>query len=433
VGPLLDLELLLTDAFLVYGFHLTMGRIHPETIDPEWQANRREADFAQVLQKALDSNRIEETLKSMVPPQPGYSRLRGALASYRDLAGEGGWPLVPEGPTMQKGHRGERVVALRRRLIATGDVTEPLNNDDMFDDDVEQAVRRFQDRHGLDVDGVVGKRTLAALNVPAEDRVRQIELNMERWRWLPQDLGMKYILINIANFELDVVEHGREVLKMRVVVGKDYRRTPVFSDTMTYLVLNPYWHVPQSIAIQDILPLIKKDCDYLMKHNMKVLQGWDLKGKEIDPQKIEWSEITAQNFNYRFRQEPGPHNALGRFKFMFPNAFNVYLHDTPGRELFGKSERTFSSGCIRIEKPIELAQYVLKDNPKWTRATLLAAIEMQREQAIPLPEPIPVHLLYLTAWLDQNGTVQFRRDIYGRDSLLQEALGEGPPAYTKMN
>ena len=166
---------------------------------------------------------------------------------------------------------------------------------------------------------------------------------------------------------------------------------------------------------------------------MKVFQGWDLKGKEIDPQKIEWSEITAQNFNYRFRQEPGPHNALGRFKFMFPNAFNVYLHDTPGRELFGKSERTFSSGCIRIEKPIELAQYVLKDNPKWTRATLLAAIEMQREQAIPLPEPIPVHLLYLTAWLDQNGTVQFRRDIYGRDSLLQEALGEGPPAYTKMN
>jgi len=425
---LVDLDLLLTDAFLIYGSHLLAGRINPETIDAEWHANRRDADLAQVLQTALNSSQIEEALKSLLPAQPGYANLKQALTRYRGIAAKGGWPIVPNGLNMQKGDRGERVLALRNRLIATSDLDQrPYNNTDLFDDSLEEAVRRFQRRHGLDIDGIVGPLTLAALNVPVEERVCQIEVNMERWRWLPQNLGQRYVLINIANFELDVVENGLLVMTMRVVVGRDYRRTPVFSDKMTYLVLSPYWHVPPKLAIQDKLPLIRKNPDYLVKENIRVFQGWGAETKEIDPTSVDWSKVTAKNFNYRLRQEPGPQNALGRVKFMFPNKFDVYLHDTPSRELFAKTVRTFSSGCIRIEKPIELAEYLLAGDPKRTRAAILAGIDKRVEQTVRLPEPMPIHLLYWTAWADQDGSVQFRNDIYGRDKLLDEALREEPP------
>lgn len=430
-GSLVDLDLLLTDAFLIYGSHLLAGRINPETIDPEWHANRREADLALALQSALESDRIEEGLKRFLPPQGGYARLRQALARYREISAKGGWPVVAPGPKIAKGDRSDRVEALRARLVATGDLHHRLPSEgDVFDEALAQAVLRFQRRHGLEMDGVVGRATLVALNVPAVDRIRQIEVNMERWRWLPQDLGPKYILVNIANFELDVVEGAQKVIMMRVVVGRDYRRTPVFSDKMTYLVLSPYWHVPPSIAVQDLLPLVHEDPDYLASNNIKVFSGWGAGAKEVDPRTINWSRVTPQNLNYRFRQEPGPTNVLGRVKFMFPNKFNVYLHDTPWRELFAETERTFSSGCIRVEKAIELAEYVVRGDPRWTRESILAEIEKRVEQTVRLPKPVPVHLLYWTVWADGDGSVHFRNDIYGRDRLLYEALGERPPMAT---
>jgi murein L,D-transpeptidase YcbB/YkuD len=425
---LADLDLLLTDAFLIYGSHLLAGRINPETIDPEWHANRREVDLTLALKTALESNRIEETLRSLLPPQPGYARLRQVLARYRDIAAKGGWPVVPTGPNMSKGDRGERVVALCARLVASGHLENTSSiNRELFNEAVDQAVRKFQKRHGLDVDGIVGPFTLAALNVPVEERLHQIEINMERWRWLPQNLGQHYILVNLANFELDVVEQGQPVMSMRVMVGREYRRTPVFSDNMTYLVLSPYWHVPPSIAVQDKLPLIHQDPDYLTRQKIKVFQGWGAETKEIDPRTIDWSRVNAKNFNYRLRQEPGPNNALGRAKFMFPNKFNVYLHDTPSRELFAKAVRTFSSGCIRIEKPIELVEYLLQGDPKWTPEKIMAAIEKWVEQTVRLPEPMPIHLLYWTAWADEDGTTHFRNDIYARDKRLNEALSQKPP------
>lgn len=426
---LVDLDLLLTDAFLIYGSHLLAGKINPETIDSEWFANRREIDLAAHLQTALEKNQIKEALRSLLPPQPGYARLRQALARYRDLATNGGWPSVPDGPKLQKGDRGERALALRQRLIAAGDL-DPAAGDslDLFDEVVEEALRKFQRRHGLEADGVVGATTFANLNVPVEERLRQVVLNMERWRWLPQDLGPRHILVNIANFELDVFESDQIVLAMRVMVGKDYRRTPVFSDRMNYLVLCPYWHVTRNIAVNDKLPLIRKDAGYLTKQNMKLFRGWGADTKEIDPTTIDWSQITARNFSYRLRQDPGPINALGRVKFMFPNSFNVYLHDTPSRELFAKTERAFSSGCIRVEKPVDLAEYVLRGDPQWTRANIETAIKKWEEQTVRLPEPIPVHLLYWTAWANEDGSINFRRDIYGRDKLLEEALREKPPS-----
>jgi murein L,D-transpeptidase YcbB/YkuD len=424
---LVDLDLLLSDAFLVYASHLLAGRINPETIDAEWHANRREADLAIVLQTALDTNRVGETLKSLLPLQPGYARLRNALANYREIAARGGWPAVPGGAKIQIGDRGERVRTLFLRLTVTGDLDKQDTFSDYFDDVLEKALRRFQERHGLDIDGVVGPTTLETLNVPVEQRMRQLKLNLERWRWLPQTLGERYILVNMANFGLNVVEKDQPVMAMRVVVGKGYRRTPVFSGRMTYLVFNPYWHIPPGIAIKDKLPLIRKEPNYLMKQHIRVFQGWGAEANEIDPKSIDWYKVDAKNFRYRLRQDPGPWNALGRVKFMFPNRFDVYIHDTPSHELFNKTTRMFSSGCIRIEKPIELAEYLLRDDPKWTSENILAAIERQVEQTVQLREPIWVHLLYWTAWINKDNITHFVRDIYGRDKLLDEAFQEKPP------
>jgi len=375
-GRLVDLDLLLTDAFLIYGFHLLAGRINPVTLDPEWHASRREVDLAKLLESALDRNSIEEALKGLLPPYSGYAKLKEALTRYRDIALQGGWPTIPPGSPMRKGAEGQPV---------------------------------------------------AALNVSADERVHQIELNLERWRWLPQNLGKSYVLVNIANFELQVVETGLAVINMGVVVGRPHRRTPVFSDQITYLVLSPYWHIPPGIAVKDILPHIRKDPEYLTRQNIKVFRGWGGESKEVDPKSIDWSKVSARDFPYRFRQDPGPGNALGQVKFMFPNKFNVYLHDTPVRELFTKTVRGFSSGCIRIEKPIELAEYLLRSDPKWTRETLLATIEKRAEQTIRLPQPVPVHLLYWTVWIDEEELIQFRSDIYGRDILLDRALRERSP------
>jgi murein L,D-transpeptidase YcbB/YkuD len=257
-----------------------------------------------------------------------------------------------------------------------------------------------------------------------------MELNMERLRWISDDVEKRSIVVNIANFSLDVIEDGHSVLSMKVVVGKPYQRTPVFSAKMTYLIINPPWNVPDSIAREEILKKIRKDPQYLLKENIKVLKGWGPQEEEIDPDTIDWSKISANNLPYRFRQEPGPLNPLGQIKFMFPNKFNVYLHDTPAKQLFLKDIRTFSHGCTRIEKPVELAEYLFWEDPRWTRENLLAAIEEGTEQTIRITKPLDVHFLYLTAWVDEEGILQFRNDIYDRDALLDAALRKKPTFQT---
>ncbi|MBU1882582.1 L,D-transpeptidase family protein, partial [bacterium] len=337
---LVDLELLCTDAFLVYGSHLLAGRVNPETIDAEWQANRRDADIGKVLSKALADQEIGTALRNLLPEQTGYWRLRQALTDYRDIRYKGGWPAIPEGPKLQPGMTDQRVSILIQRLQITGDLQDiEADSNFTYDSRIENAVKAFQKRHGLEPIGYVGPQTLAALNVPARDRIRQIEINLERWRWLPQDLGKKHIIVNIADFRLFVVEEDSSILEMRVVVGRDYRRTPVFSDKMTYLVFCPYWNVPPGITINDVLPAIKKDPGYLASKNIRVFKGWDVNTVEIDPYTVDWSKVSGKNLQYRFRQDPGATNSLGHVKFMFPNKFKVYLHDTPAKELFEKQDR----------------------------------------------------------------------------------------------
>lgn len=420
---LVDLDLLLTDAFLVLGSHLLGGRVDPVTLDPDWHPSRREVNLGSVLQKALERQRIKQSLNEFLPDHPDYFRLRKSLARYREIQQNGGWPVVPEGPTMRKGDSGERIAALRERLILAGDHDEFSAEDaSVFDEVLETAVISFQRRHGLDPDGLVGRETLAQLNTSVEQRIQQVLINMERWRWLPERLGDRYILVNIANFDLDVIDNGESVMNMRVIVGRHYRRTPVFTGRMTYLVFSPFWNIPPGITANDVLPQVRNDISYLAKNNIRVFRGWGADAPEVDPATVDWSGITARNNPYRFRQDPGPNNSLGLVKFMFPNRFNVYLHDTPARELFSRVQRDFSSGCIRVEKPVELAEYLLADRPEWTRQAITAAMQRPAERTVTLLSPMTVHILYWTAWAEEDGTIHFRRDIYNRDQRLYDAL-----------
>ncbi len=419
---LVDLDLLLTDAYLDLGSHLLAGRVNPEAIDSAWHATRREADLAELLERAIQINRIGSSLAGLLPTHPGYARMRKALQLYRAIAEDGGWPILPDDTELALGDRNERVAMLRRRLIVTLDLEHGDTGDDsLFDEEVDQAVRMFQKRHGLRMTGAVDAATLAALNVRVEERIRQIELNMERWRWLPQDLGREHVILNIASYELDVIEEKRRVITFRAVVGKPYRSTPIFSSRITSIVFNPSWSIPRKIAVEDILPLIKSDPNYLTRNKIRVFAGVG-PGGEVDPAAIDWSHVTDTSFFYSLRQDPGPRNALGKMLFRLPNKYGVYIHDTPSRGLFRRAERTFSAGCIRLEYPFELAVYLLREEDGWEKKEILRAIRTGREQTIRLPAPMPVHILYWTAWADEDGTIQFRKDIYERDEVLYRAL-----------
>lgn len=423
-GALVDLELALSDAFVMLASHLLAGRLNPESLDPEWFASRRHRDLLPVIEKAAAMSAPGEALTELLPNGEGYARLVRRLAFLREIAARGGWPTVDAGPTLRQGDAGPRVQQVAERLRTSGYYQGPVREE--FDAGLAGAVMRFQALHGLAADAVIGAGTLRALNVTPQERMDQVIVNLERWRWLPEDLGERYIIVNIAGFSLDLVEQGDTRLSMRVVVGQPYRRTPVFSGTMTYLVFNPYWEVPRSIAVKDKLPLIKADPGYLARFGYSVLSGWGADEQILDPAGIDWSAVTAKDFKFRLRQAPGPQNALGRVKFMFPNPHSVYLHDTPSRELFAKDARSFSSGCIRVEHPLELAELLLSPGEHWSRAEIQRVLATGRETVVKLPAPLPVHLLYWTAWADEED-IQFRQDIYGRDERVLRELRKPPP------
>jgi murein L,D-transpeptidase YcbB/YkuD len=422
---LIDLELLLTDSYLLYGSHLVNGRVNPETYDPEWKIEHGETNVLEILKIAAATGRIRESLADLKPKHTRYIKLREARFKYQSIANNGGWPGIDSGPSMKEGDKDARIVQVRKRLEIEGYPSSSAPDDPtIYDRGLRQTVVEFQRHYGLEPDGIIGPATINAMNVPARHRVRQISLAMERWRWLPRNLGPKYIRVNIANFKLAVIENEESVLDMRVIVGRTYRQTPVFGGKMTYLVLSPYWNVPHNIAVNDKLPYIKKDPEYLIKNNMKVFTGRGADAKQLDPKSIDWAEVTGRNFNYWLRQDPGPGNALGKVKFMFPNKYNVYLHDTPSQELFDRAVGAFSSGCIRLAKPMELAEYLLKGNGQWSRKTILETVEKREEKTVQLKETIPVYLIYSTVLVNEDGSLDFRDDIYGRDKKLDEAMKE---------
>jgi len=423
LDELIDLELLLSDAWLTLAGHLLRGRVDPEHLYGQWLASPQERDLVALLETALSGGEPGAALDELIPAYTTYGRLRAALAQLWAIDPASEPPRVASGTALRLGEEDDRVPVLRKRLRFLGDLPEGANLDDTrFDGQVDAALLSFQARHGLEADGIFGRGTRAAVNTSMAERAAQVEANMERFRWLPQAVESRHLRVNIADFRLELVEDDVPVMTMDVIVGKSYRQTPVFSGSMSYLVFSPAWHLPPTISRKDILPRLKRDPQSLAEDGIRVLSGWGENEREVDPASVDWKKVSARNLPYHFRQDPGPQNALGRVKFMFPNRFSVYLHDTPARELFDRAQRDFSSGCIRVQRPQDLAVHLLLEDPAWTPERVAEAMESGTEQTVSLPRALPVHLYYLTAWVDDDGELQFREDIYGRDKALIDAL-----------
>jgi len=421
-----DLDIMLSEALARYAYHLRFGKVNPENLDADWNIQRsfKGQDPVVELQSVIDSADLAAQLDASTTQLPVYKQFQQALASYEVIRTAGGWPVIPEGQTIKPGMQDARAPLLRQRLQITGDLPAAATANSSFEYDatLEEAVKHFQLRHGLDADGVVGKGTLAAMNVPVDARINQIRVNLDRARWVSQDIPETFVIVDIAGFNARLFRNGEVIWDEPAQVGKPYRKTPVFREDMTYLELNPTWTIPPTILKKDILPKMKKDPGYLQKKNMQVLTQ---DGKVVDPGTIDWSSVSAKGFPYIIRQTPGPHNALGRVKFMFPNPHFVYLHDTPSKELFNRSSRAFSSGCIRVRNPFDLAELLLQDQDGWDRAQIDTAVDSLKQQRVSLSEPVPVLLLYWTVNIDADGTVYFKEDIYERDAKVLAGLDGG--------
>jgi L,D-transpeptidase YcbB len=423
-----DRDLVATDALIGLAYHLYAGKVDPIRLDSKWNfprtLDRQEAVDA--LLRVLDSGQIRPWLEHLRPRHPYYATLRAELMSYRDVAARGGWPSIPAGPTLKPGMRDVRVPVVRARLAATGDLpasgrSGASDTSRTFDTALAEAVRAFQRRHLLADDGTLGAGTVAAMNIPVQARIDQIRVNLERARWIFHDLPDSFVIVNVAAFQTYLVAKGQVVWSARCQVGKEARQTPIFRDDMRYVVFNPTWTVPPGILAKDILPSLRRgDLSVLKRKRLKVI---DRQGRVVNPGSVRWSQVRASSCPYTFRQDAGPDNALGRVKFMFPNPYSVYLHDTPSRDLFESPSRAFSSGCIRVEHPLELAERVLKD-PKWNAAAIERTVDGGKTVTVNLRRPLPVLLLYWTAFPSGEGRrVGFARDIYGRDARILRALG----------
>lgn len=418
---LAEFDMLLSDSLVRLGYHLLIGKVDPVELDINWNMERTVGELDQVIQmssKAIADGSVAGFIQNMRPQAKVYNFLRSALVHYREIQVKGGWGQIAQGPTLKSGMNDSRVVSLRKRLTVTDDIAGDNLDDPSFDSTVEQAVKHFQKRHALVSDGFVGKNTLQALNQTVEEKINQIRVNLERARWVMHDLPEKFVLVDIAGFQVQYFVDKVSVFETRSQVGTTYRKTPVFKSQITYLELNPTWTVPKTIFIEDFLPKIKKNPEFLKERELRVIT---YRGENIDLKTIDWSRYPKRGFPYLLRQDPGPKNALGQIKFMFHNDHAVYLHDTPSRSLFDAKKRAFSSGCVRIEDPFQLAELLL-DDEKWSQQELMKVIESRKTRQISLRNPVSVLLLYWTVKVADDGTVMFINDIYERDQSVLAGL-----------
>ncbi|TVP52701.1 MAG: murein L,D-transpeptidase [Mongoliibacter sp.] len=424
------LDVLLTDAFMMLSSHLSMGKVDPEQLKTIWniQRNLPELEFDKRLQEALSEGSLRKTMESFYPSFSIYKKMRDGLREMYAFEekmksfSNKSWKSIKIGKSLKLNDEHISIPEIRNRLVFWNYLEESGSNDKIYDEQTMEALKLLQQRHGMEPDGVIGQETLFALNQSPQELIAQAAVNLERLRWLPDDIKEKeLILVNTANFQLDYIQSRDTLLSSKVIVGRTYHSTPQFSAEMSYLVFSPTWTVPVSITRAEIIPAAKKDPNYFQKKNMKLLTS---SGQQVNPSTIDWSNVNPRTFPYTVRQEPGEQNALGLVKFMFPNKYSVYIHDTPTRSLFGREDRALSHGCIRIQKPFELAKLLLAFDERWTEEQIRSAMRQSKERTVLLDRKIPVVVLYLTYWANTKGDVFFRRDIYQRDAEIYSALIE---------
>ncbi|WP_081867731.1 murein L,D-transpeptidase [Hymenobacter sp. IS2118] len=437
-----EIDVALTGTYMQWSSDFYRGIANPrDSKNTAWQVKPNKIKLHKALLTFLGERKSTYNYYEFAPLHPEYDNLRKALAAYREQEQAGGWQVLPATLKLRPGQSSPAVSALRQRLLgaaagsgtpqpASAPVAMPVSQQNnansggtvavgqVYDPELVNAVKAFQADAGLRPDGIVGGETLTALNVPIGTRIDQIILNMERWRWLPKRFEPDYLLVNIPEYTLHVVEANKEVFSMPVIVGKALNETPIFSDKLEYVVLSPYWNVPFSIIEKELRGKLMANPNYLDRLDMEVVKGWGAKATPVSPSSIDWANVTRENFKYTLRRRPGPKNDLGEVKFIFPNSNDVYLHDTPHDELFSQTNRSFSHGCVRVKEPIKLATYLLRNKAGWDQATILDTIARRREKYLTLKEKLPVYLVYFTAWADADGHPHFRKDIYGHDKTL---------------
>lgn len=422
-----QIDVALTGTYLKWASDYYRGVANPrDSKNATWQVKPNKIKLNKALMTFLGERKSRYNYYEFAPLHPEYDQLKRALASYRAQERAGGWAALPGGLKLRPGQTSPAVAALRKRLMhsantvpgGTGPAAVGTAPPLVYDAELVGAVKLFQQDAGLKPDGVVEGETLRQLNVPIGSRIDQLILNMERWRWLPKRFEPSYLLVNIPEYTLHVVEDNREAFTMPVIVGKVLHETPIFSDKMEYVVLAPYWNVPFSIIDNELRDKLAANPNYLDRLDMEVVKGAGRKAVPVAPASIDWANVTEQSFKYTLRRRPGPQNDLGNVKFIFPNSNDVYLHDTPHDELFSQSARSFSHGCVRVAEPIKLATYLLRKQPGWDQRTILDSISTRREKYVTLKEKLPVYLVYFTAWADSAGHPHFRDDIYGHDKTL---------------
>lgn len=414
-------DLLFSDAFFLLAQHLMVGKVNPETGTPGWREQQRQPNLVRLLETALAQEKVKTTLEGLRPKMLDYDRLMASLRRLRAATRYPEWNQLALSPAIEVGSQDPRLPAVIDRLVYWGDMERPATPIEIYDESVQQAIRRFQGRHGLPSDGVIGASTFEELNVDPMRRVQQIMANMERWRWLDQNPGPTHLMVNVAQAELQAVKNTQHAFVKSVEISQGHRDTPLFSGRLHYLVLNPGWTVPKPTARQVLLPAIRANPDFLANAGLSVFSGTAV----VPPESVDWSGLAPANFDYRLVQSPGPRNALGQVVFMLSNPHHVYLHGTPVEDVFPTTDGGFNVGSIRVQDPLELAAWVVG-----VESQVKTLLDQGSPATVYLPEPVPVHITYRTAWVNSQGVLNFRKDIYQRDKPLYEALIQPLPLAT---
>lgn len=420
------LDTLITLSLIKYVHDVSRGQIKLRDIDPVLFSEAGDADFnpLDTVETVLNTRDLSAFFAELPPAHSHYKELKKSLKIYLDLAKQGGWEKIPQGENIWPGDRDDRITAIIKRLAATGDLLLLVQDDSRYEYTLLPSIKQFQARHGLNSDGVIGPQTLAAMNIPIHETIRKIMINMARWRWQDHDLGEKYILVNIANFHLFGFDQEELKINFPVIVGELQNQTPVFSDHVEHVTFNPYWNITPNIAQNEVLTDLRNDPFHLVKRHIRLYSSWQEDAVELDSTTMDWPTISKDQISlFKLRQDPGPWNALGNVKFIFPNKYDVYLHATTDQHLFEKKVRNFSHGCIRVSDPLSLAEFILShEEGSWNKEEIEEIINQGERKVVITEAQIPVHITYQTTWVGGDALIYFSSDIYDRDGKLGQAL-----------